>query len=263
MKTTLFIISISIFLVFGLSVSCTTNKEADTKKEISQEMVHYLVKINERAIANMDLESYGAAEELDSVLLNLDKLREVTLPALAWMERQREDLPQRKQEGSWRTVVTEEGLSKFKNDQYQISHLEFQLHNIGEDDQSLGYVMKVTDLTTNKENHFETVYKDLEERKVDLENRLESIEEKQLLSSWTLHSVIRLWQDWEIEQIDDVTFVISGLGLGIAGDGLSIPSPESDEKLVTGKWTYQMNTREAVPNDKQSAALKNILSGEL
>lgn len=258
MRITLFLISISVFLVFSLAAGCTADKE----KEIREEMVYYLVKMNEVAIENMDSESYSVGQELYPILQKLAKLRQVAVPALEWLELQSEELPQKKQEGSWRTVVTEDGLSEFKNDQYQISHLEFQARNIGEEEQSLSYVIKVADLTTNKENHMETIYKELEQKQVNLENKLESIGEKRLLSSWTLNGIIRMWQDWEVEKIDDTRFTVSGPGLGIAGDSLPTPDLELEEKLIAGRWTYHRDSREAVPADKQSAALKKILSGE-
>ena len=89
-----------------------------------------------------------------------------------------------------------------------------------------------------------------------------SIGEKRAQSSWTLHAAIRLWQEWEVQQIDETTYVISGPGLGISEADPGTPGLELEEKLVTGEWTYHRDSGGIVPADKQSTALEKIISGK-
>jgi len=239
--------------------SCTP---VDEDEGIGEEVVYHLVKMNEAAVVEMDLEADSIGQELYPIMEKLAKLGQLAIPAYEWVEIQSEELPEKKQSGSWRAVVPEEGLTEFKNDQYRITHLEFQARNIGEKDQSFSSVIKVSRLGATKENHMETVFDALYQQKLYQEDKIKSIGEKRLISSWTLNGVIRQWQGWEIQKIDDVTFTVSGPGLGIAGDSLKAPDLDMDEKLITGQWTYHRDSGKVVPADSQSAALEKVLSGE-
>ena len=252
----------SVFFLSGLTTGCTGDKEEELQEEIRGEAVYCLVKMNEVAIEKMDLESYSVGKKLEPVLLELAKLRQVAVPAFEWLELQSEELPQKQQQGDWRIEVSENGLSELKNDLYRISHLEFQAYNIGEEEQSFSYIVKVVNVTNNMEKDLEAVYEELEQHKVGWEERLASIGDKRLQSSWTLHAVIRLWQEWEVQQIDETTFTISGPGLGISEADPGAPGLEIEEKLVTGQWTYYRHSGEIVPADEQSTALEKIISGE-
>jgi hypothetical protein len=261
MRTLLLSICAIVFFLSGLAAGCTADKEEELMEEIRGEAVYCLVKMNEVATEKMDLESYSVGQKLEPVILEMEKLRQVAVPALEWVELQSDELPQKQQKGDWRIEVTENGLAEFKNDKYRISHLEFQAYNIGEEEQNFSYIVKVTELATNKEKDLETIYDELEQQKVGWEERLQLIGDKRMQSAWTCNAVIRLWQDWQVQKIDENTYLVIGPGLGISESKPGTPGLELDKSLIAGEWTYYRDSGEIVPADKQSSALQNILSG--
>ena len=239
------LLTISIMAV-TLSVGCTADEE------IRENVVDSLIQVNLVAIDEMDSELEEIDQELYIIEQKLMKLDQVIAPALEWIEIQKPKMMEEHTTGSWRTQVSQEGLTMLKNDQYQVTVLKFEAREIGTRDEKLSTVIKITDLTASMKTQldWETVYDELEQQKSTLEQQTQAKLENRQLCTSTLLRVIQYWEDWDIQEINGTTYSISGPGLGIDGE------------LTTGRWTYHTNSQELTPADTQGSALKKILLGE-
>lgn len=240
-KPILNVLLVSLVLL-GLSTGCAS------RKTITGEFVDCLIKVNvdtEKKL-NSDLEIID--QNLYDTEQKLSSLEQVLVPAQEWIENQKVQLLEEHEYGSWHSRVTPEGLAQFRNNDYEISALEVLVYGIGTPDQKFDTVIRITDLETKISSDWETVKSELEGRKATLENGRRAKLEAGQLSATTLLSVIGHLGDWEIQRIDGNIYSISGPGLDTAGNS------------ITGKWTYNRDSKEIIPADAQSSALQRILS---
>jgi len=230
-------------MLLSISTGCVP------KKAITEEFVECLIQTNAVAIDKIGSELERMDGHLYATEEKLLRLEQVIAPALKWIENQKVELLEEFERGSWRTRVTQEGLAKFKNDQYKVTTLELAVYGIGTPNQEFYTAIRVTDLATKTQSDWEAVESELKWRKSTLEERRQVKLEVGQLSASTLLSVIEHLGDWEIREINSTIYSISGPGLGMAGE------------LAAGKWTYYRASKEIIPADTQSAALQKILSG--
>lgn len=219
------------------------------KEAITEEFVDCLIQTNAVAIDKVDSELESIDQNLYATEDKLLKLEQVIAPALEWIENQKVELLEEFRYGSWHSRVTRESLAKFKNDRYKVTELELSVDEIGTPNQEFRTAIKVTDLATTTQSNWQTVESELKWRKSTLEKRRQEKLERGQLSASTLLSVIEHLGGWEIREIDNTTYSISGPGLGM------------DVELIAGEWIYYRASKEIVPADTQSVALQKMLSG--
>lgn len=218
---------------------------------ITEEFVGCLIQTNAGTIDSVGSELQIIDLNLYTTEDKLVKLEQVTGPAVRWIENQKVKLLDEHKYGSWHSRVTPESLAEFKNDRYEVTALELSVYGIGTSNQKFDAVIRVTDLETKIQSDWETVYSELEWRKSTLEESRQAKLEEGHLASSTLNSVIDHLGDWEIREINNTTYSVTGPGLGMAGE------------LTAGKWTYYRASKEIIPADAQSSALQKILSAGL
>jgi hypothetical protein len=243
-KPILKILLISLMLL-SISTGCVS------KKAITEEFVDYLLKTNTDTVDKVDSDLQIIDQNLYTTDEKLLKLQQVMVLAQEWIENQKVKLLEEYKSGSWHSRVTPESLDKFKNDQYEVTALELTVHGIGTPNQEFDDVIKVMDLATKIPSDWETIENELKWRQSILEQQRQELLEAGHLSASTLLSVIGHSGDWEIQKINNTTYSISGLGLGMDGE------------LTTGNWTYDRASQKIIPTDNQSSALQDILSGGL
>jgi hypothetical protein len=243
MKTPILKLLLISLIILGISAGCVS------KRAITEEFVGCLVQTNDIAINKVDSELQTIDQNLYNTEEKILKLEQVVEPAQQWIESQKVKLVEEYKTGSWHSRVMPESLAKFKNDQYQITALELLGYEIGTPDQKFDTIIYVTDLSTKIQSNWQKVENELQLRKSILEKSRQDKLEDGRLSASTLRSVVDHIGDWEISEIDGIAYSISGPGLGMDGE------------LSTGKWTYYRASKEIRPADKQSLALKKILSG--
>lgn len=240
-KPILNVLLVSLVLL-GISTGCAS------RKTITGEFVDCLIKVNADIEKQVDSDLKIIDQNLYDTEEKLSSLEQVLVPAQEWIENQKVQLLEEHEYGSWHSRVTPESLEQFRNNDYEILALEVLVYGIGTPDQKFDTVIRITDLETKISSDWETVESELKERKVTLENERRAKLEAGQLSATTLISVIGHAGDWEIQRIDANIYSISGPGLGAAGDS------------ITGKWTYNRDSKEIIPADAQSSALQRILS---
>ncbi len=214
------------------------------KEDIAIEFAESLSRMSAVATEKVDAEVEDIAQKLVATEEKLLKLEQVVIPALEWVELQKD---QAKTYGaSFAAQVNAEGLDKLKNDQYQVTTLEGKGNTSGQ----FLPLMKVTDRITNSTLEWEKFDSELKSLRDTLTKRRQEKLEAQILSSQILLEIINHREDWQIEKLDDTTYSISGSYLGLA-DGPS-----------NGKWTYHRDTGEIEPSDSKSTALKKVLTAE-
>jgi bisphosphoglycerate-dependent phosphoglycerate mutase len=242
-----------LLMLLSVSTGCVS------KKAISEEFADCLIQMNAETIDNVAKRLEIIDQNLYATEESLLKLEQVMVPAQGWIENQKVELLEEHNYGSWRSRVTPQSLAEFKNDQYEITALELAVYRIGTQNQSFRTVIKVTDLATKTQSDWETIESELKGRKSTLEQQRQAKLENAQLSTSTLLSVLEHSEDWEIkkikiENINSPTYRISGPGLGMAGKFTS-----GNMELASGSWIYYRDSKTIMPDDAQSAALKNIL----
>jgi hypothetical protein len=253
MKSSILKISLVLLMLLSVSTGCVS------KKAIKEEFADCLIQMNAQTIDNVAKRLEIIDQNLYATEESLLKLEQVMVPAQGWIENQKVELLEEFNYGSWRSRVTPQSLAEFKNDQYEITALELSVYRIGTQNQGFHTVIKVTDLATKTQSDWETIESELEWRKSTLEQQRQAKLENAQLSTSTLLSILEHSGDWEIkkikiENINSTTYRISGLGLGMAGKLTS-----GDMELASGSWIYYRDSKTIMPDDAQSAALKNIL----
>lgn len=243
MKRPILIILLIALMLISISTGCVS------KKTIAEEFVGCLIQTNAVGMDKVALELESIDQNLYATEEKLLKLEQVVLPALEWVENQKVKLLMEFRDGSWHRRVTPESLAKFENDRYAVTTLELVVYMIGTPDQECRTAVMVTDLTTKTTSDWETFESELKWRKSTLEKLRQVKLEDGRLSASILLNVIEHVGDWEIREINSTTYSISGSGLGMDGE------------LTTGKWTYYRTSKEIIPVDTQSGALRKILSG--
>ena len=238
-----FIITFVVFIVIlFVPVSC-----ASPKNIIRSEATGVLTKLNVNGIAKVDDDIAKIDQRLYDTEGKIAKLEQVLAPALKWVEYQK-TLNYEKGYG-WKKQVSQEGLDKLKNDQYQIVTLE-SVANL--DSSGTGWQfssdIRVMDLKTNEIYKVDVIKNELKQLKDSLNQQMQEKLDSRALSLSTLKSVLVSAKDWEIQETNDNTYSLSGPGLGWA------------EKLTTGQWIYQRDKKEMTPANDPSIALGNILS---
>ena len=218
--------------------------------DIKGEAAECLAGITEEGVDGITREIDGIEAELDIVVEKLQKFNQVMAPALEWIEGERAKAASEYGPGSWQTEVTHEGLDKLGNDRYGVTQLELLAYDVGTPEQKFVTVIKVTDLTTKKEYDSEELGGELEEQKSSLLRRWEVRAEDGQRAVSVLESVLEHTGDWETDKIDSTSYRVSGPGLGMA------------EELTGGEWVYHRDSREIVPSNSRSVALKRALCGE-
>ena len=229
-------ISIVMLLVLAMIVCPSTGC---TSRDVAIGSGNSLIQMTNEGIAYIDSEIVGTDQQLTAVGQKLLKLEQVLTPAMKWLEYQKTV----SKPGYWKINVTSEGLDRFKNDQYQVTTLEF-LSLQGQ----FSSAIKVTDLTTGTTYDWKTLQDDLTLLKDNFEQRRKAKIEARNLSISTIKNVLKYFNEWKIQQLDDITYAISGIGLGWA------------EKLTTGSWTYYKVNGQLVPRGMEGDNLKAILS---
>jgi len=225
----------------GTSVGCAPNGEIKVK------VVEHLVETNEATVAETESEVDRLEQQIDATEEKIVKLEQVITPALEWVKAQETEAEE--YEGSWTTRVTQEGLDKLENDQYQVTTLEFTVVEIGTGKnrgQSLSSVIKVTDLTAERkrERDWEELDNELREQRATLEQQRQAKVDDALASVSTLETVIGHFDDWQVRKTKENTYSISGPGLGWTG------------VLTTGEWLYDGESGLITPADSSSKALE-------
>jgi hypothetical protein len=242
MKTPILKLLLISFLLLIVPTGCAS------RKAITEEFVDYLIQTNSGTLDRVESDLQIIDRNLYVTDEKLLELEQVIAPALEWIENQKIEIVKEHRYGSWHSRVTPESLAEFKNDQYEISALEFYARGIGTPNQKFDTVIKVIDLDTKMQSDWDTVEGELNWRKSTLENsRRAKLNEGQLSSS-TLNNVIECLGDWDIHKTGSTTYNIGGPGLGMAGG------------LTTGNWIYDRVSKEIIPADTQSLALQSVLS---
>lgn len=243
MKRSVLVVLLIVLMLLSMSTGCVS------KRTITEEFVDCLIQTNAEAMDRVDSELEIIDQNLYTTEEKLLKLEQVILPAQEWIENQKVELLNEFDYGSWHRRVTQEGLTEFKNDQYEVTALELSVYGIGTADQTFRGALRITDLATKTTSDCETIESELKWRKSTLEQLRQAKLQDGHLSSSTLLSVIEHVGDWEIQKINSTTYRISGPGLGMTGE------------LTTGKWIYYRTSKEITPTDNQSASLQKIISG--
>ncbi|MCJ7654749.1 MAG: hypothetical protein MUO97_05520 [Dehalococcoidia bacterium] len=244
-KSIPFIITFVVFVVIlFLPVSCASHKDI-----IRSEAVGVLTLLNVKGITKVDDDIAKIDQRLYDTEEKIAKLEQVLAPALKWVEYQK-TLNYEGRYG-WNKHVTQEGLDKLKNDQYQIVTLE-SVATL--DSSGTGWKfssnIRVKDLKTLETYNPDVINNELKQLKDNLNQRMQEKLDTRALSLATLKSVLGSAKDWEIQKINDNTYRLSGPGLGWA------------EKLTTGQWIYQRDKKEMAPASESSIALEDILSAK-
>jgi hypothetical protein len=243
MKSPVLKILLILLILLSISTGCAS------RKAITEEFIDCFIQMNAGAVDNVAKNLEIIDQNLYTTEEKLLKLQQVVVPSLEWIENQKVELLEKFKYGSLHSHVTQEGLAKFKNDQYEITTLEVTVYEIGTPNQNFRTMLKVTDLATKANGDWETFESELKWRKSTLEKqRQEKLEDAQLSTS-TLLSMLEHSGDWEIRKVNSTTYSISGFGLGAAGE------------LTSGEWLYYRDSKTVVPADTQSLALQKILSG--
>ncbi|HEX75182.1 MAG TPA: FHA domain-containing protein [Dehalococcoidia bacterium] len=220
------------------------------KEDIKVEVGECLMEMNTAAIDDIDLELDEIGQQARETEEKLLKLEQVVTPALEWVDYQKANTDQYLKNSSWIIRVPSGELDQLKNDQYQVTTLEFSVSQVKTPQEQSSAVIKVTDLTTKTVYDWEALDSELEDRKAKLEQRAQARGEKGELAISTFLEVMDCWEDWEVKNTGSNIYSVSGYGLGWA-DG-----------LTKGRWTYYRDTGEIIPRDSHSEALKKVLVAE-
>jgi len=219
------------------------------RQPIAEEFVDCLIQLNATALDKVGSELQRIDQNLYAVEEKLLKLEQVIAPALEWQEKEMVELLEEFDSGSYSTRLTQEGLANFTNDQFRLTALEVSVYAIGTPEQRFATVVRVMDSPTRAQSDWEAIESELIAKKSVLEQRRQAKLEAGQLSASTLLRVIDHVEDWEIRRINKNAYSISGSGLGM------------DKELTAGAWIYYRASREIIPADAESAALRKTLSG--
>lgn len=208
-----------------------------------------MVEMNGLAIDKVSLELQIIDKRIYSAEEKLMKLEQVVVPSLRWVESQKVKLLDEFKSGSWSSWVTQGGLDEFKNDRYQVAALELSVYEIGKPNQDFSTIIRVMDLETRAQGDWQELQNELEMEKSALERWRQQEIEQAKLSASIMQSVMEHLADWKMRKVDSSTYIISGSGLGMAGE------------LTEGEWVYLRDAKEIVPANAQSLALREILQG--
>ena len=220
------------------------------KSVLIEGFVDCLVQMNTKALEEMEPSLELVDRNLYTTEQKLLKLEQVVNPALEWIEYQKAELLNTYQYGSWYRRVTAEGLARLKNEQYEVITLEVSVYHIGTPQQELRPVLQIFDVEAQAPCEWEMTKSELMCRKAALEQEREATLDAARRLTSTLSDVIRHSDGWKIKRVSDDTYSISGYGLGIA------------DELTEGSWIYYQTSRQALPTDARSEALRKIIAGE-
>jgi hypothetical protein len=189
--------------------------------------------------------------ELDSAVLKLTKLNEVTAPAVAWIETQTANADTYQWTPRILNVTTD--LVKLKNDRYEITKLEFSVDTIAPS-RKYSSVINIGDLRTGVEIPYEELQSDLEKKVADLSQQRET-----KLEAWdnavkSVFAALDNPENWTVSQNSATTFTISGSELGL--------SDRSSMDLTMGVWTYHSDSGTISPSDMAAQTLQKVLMGK-
>ncbi|HEX75187.1 MAG TPA: hypothetical protein G4O12_01240 [Dehalococcoidia bacterium] len=235
-------------ILLSMAIGCVSSES------IKQEVVDCFVQMIDETVDWVEADLDSIEKHLSATKESVLKLEQVVTPALTWAEEQKADIQEVKLSGSsWSVQVDREWLSDtLNNDQYQVTSVKLSVFNIGTPEQKDSLVIEVADLTAEVKRlrDWELIDSELKTRLSRLSEQRQALIDSGETSTATLRSVIEHVQEWEIRRINDMTYSVSGAGLGMS------------EELTSGKWTYYRDSKEIVPADAQSVALWNILSGK-
>jgi hypothetical protein len=218
-------------------------------KSITREFANCLVEMNGLAIDKVNLDLQIIDNRIYSTEEKLMKLEQVVAPSLRWVENQKVKLLDEFKSGSWSSRVTQGSLDEFKNDRYQVTALELSVYEIGTPRQDFAAIIRVMDLETRAQGSWQEIRNELEMEKSALERWRQQEIEQAKLSTSIIQNVMEHSGDWKIRKVNSSTYIISGSGLGMAGE------------LTEGEWVYLRAAKEIVPANSQSVALREMLQG--
>jgi len=186
--------------------------------------------------------------ELAEAQTKLSKLEEVAKPALEWIEHNKAKAIAEHWGGS-RVIQVSKDLKLLQNDHYRIAKLELKTSLI-----SAGQKFESTILIDELKTAKVTPYEELRDT---LQKQIDSLKKQRqvILNSWDIvkavgTDAVEKSANWKIAKVDDVTYQVSGEGLGWK-DG-----------LIYGEWLYNTSSGESTPSGAAAQALQKLLSGQ-
>lgn len=242
-KGILFVVLLILSIVCVFAISCMP------QDQIKTEAFNSLVPIYEAGIKGIDPEITSINQQLYDAQVTILKLEQVAAPALKWVNYRK--TVEYNTGSVWNVRVLDEGLTRLKNDRYQIKTLDFQAIQVRGTEWEFSATIRVLDLATGATYDLDAIASELKSLKSSLEKQRQEKLAKRALAIATIKNTVGYVDSWKVESITKNAYRIKGMGLGWA------------ERLTEGQWTYHKDKKSMVPADKPSMALESVLSANL
>ncbi len=244
MKKRLLYSLIVICVFLSMFVGC----KADNSSYVNEDVTQAFIKILDEGMYRVNSDLDRIDTDITANEVKVLQLQRLVDPALSWVDEQKVKIREEKKSGDFTRRVDKTWLSEnFANEQYAVTDLSVTVENIGSPTENSYSTIEITDVTTKTKYDYEAVQQSLEARKATLEKNKENAMAAGDKAIAAMENLVNHIDDWNVSKVNNVTFVVSGPGLG-----------EPDE----GTWTFYKETTEIVPNDKPAQALKQTLLGQ-
>jgi len=205
------------------------------------------------AMTKSTLESFNSqVTQLDAQLTEaqtkLGKLEAVAKPALEWIEITKAKAIS-EHWGGTRVVQVSKDLNLLQNDQYRIAKLELHTALVNEG-QKFESTILIDDLKTAAVTPYEELRDSFQKQIDSLKQKRQTILNDLDIVKAAGTGAVEWSANWKIAKVDDVTYHISGEGLGWSNG------------LIYGEWLYSTGSGTATPSGSAAQALQKVLTGQ-
>jgi hypothetical protein len=219
--------------------------EGDLRVKVANEIADTTV----ASMAEWDKEVKRIENMLDPVEIKLQKLEQVAEPILKWIDIQKADAI--KYQWTPRLVEITDGLNEVKNDQFEPTKVQFIVEMLPTGAMRYSSIILIKDISTGKTSSYEQLHDEFQEDISILLQQREGVVQVRNAARSTGLSVVDQYKNWKVQQVNKVTYNISGPGLGM------------NSGLTDGTWTYYLGeVNKIVPADAAAKALKRVLTGK-